>query len=157
MSTYGYSPKIWYCPAYTQIELFDLNSVNGAWGNTTWHGNGDNWMATGTPDEFPIGYFYTGNPTSDGWSYSNKFDTLPPITLQDLVKTNAAFIWDYCLAPRPSPVRASDVSEWTVFPHYSLDRPSMCQYMMGAGHVAQKKIDEMVDQYSYIGGADVYW
>lgn len=147
-SNYGYTAKIWYCPSFPNAEAI---LAVPAWANRNYPGP---YMRTGTDGEFPIGYFYSGNPTPGSlW----KYDVPPPASLQDLIQTNIAFIWDYCQAPRPSPLLAKDVPVWNVFPHHGGEDPSVCQFMMANGSVTKKKLQELEQRYHYIGPGEVYW
>lgn len=149
MNDFGFTPKIWYCPSFRNVNLI----ATDAWGDDKWYQNGV-WARTGTPGEFPIGYFYAGNVTPGSiW----KFEETPPVTLTDLANTNGTFIWDYCQAPRPSPIEAKDVPLWNFFSHYGLEDAAVCQYMSGGGSAFKKKIDQMKQRYHYIGNAEVFW
>lgn len=139
MQDTGYSPTLWYCPSLPPQ-----------------FGKPSQWAidAGGTPGEFPIGYFYTGNVTKGSlW----KFKVPPPNTLAELTATNAAFIWDICKAYRPSPIPGRDVTDWWIFPHYGIEEPGVCQYMMGNGSVVRKKKDELEQRYNYIHPGEIYW
>lgn len=139
MQFYGFTPNIWYCPSFPP-----------EYGNVTkW-----NIDQGGTPGEFPIGYFYAGNVTRGSlW----KFKVTPPFTLQDFATTNMAFIWDVCKARRPSPIPGDQVTDWWIFPHYGLDEPTLCQYMMGNGAVTRKRVNEIEQRYNYIHPGEIYW
>lgn len=139
MRQFGYTPSIWYCPSFPPEN-----------------GKASGWAidAGGTPGEFPIGYFYTGNVTPGSlW----KFKRTPPFTLHDLVSSNSAFIWDVCKARRPSPIPAAQVVDWWIFPHHGVEQPSVCQYMMGDGSVIRKKMEELEQRYNYIHPGEIYW
>lgn len=139
MENFGITPKIWYCP-----------SLPPQFGNAAGWGID----AGGTPGEFLIGYFYVANVTTGSlW----KFKATPPKTLQDLINTNGAFVWDVCKAYRPAPIPAAEVSSWWIFPHYSVEEPAVCQYMMGNGSVTKKKLDELQQRYNYIHPGEIYW
>jgi type II secretory pathway pseudopilin PulG len=149
MKTDGYPPSLWYCPARPRGQFGDET----AWGDAAYGGSGKP-GSTGTPGEFPIGYFYTGNLTPGAlW----KFDAAPPRTLDGLMRTNAPIAWDYCRAARPSPVPAVEVSAWQIFPHYGVLNPAVCQYLISNGSVQSKHITEMSQRFHYIAPAEVYW
>jgi prepilin-type N-terminal cleavage/methylation domain-containing protein len=149
MRTYGLPPDIWYCPALPKERFGDP----AAWGDPAYSGSGRA-GSSGTPGEFPIGYFYVGNMTQASiW----KFDVVPPRTLSDLLQTNAPLAFDFCSAPRPSPAPASDVTAWRSFPHYGVANPSVMHFLMAGGAVQARMRAEMIQRYHYIAPGEVYW
>jgi len=149
MKDLGHSPTVWYCPSLPKNRCGDVT----AWGDSSYGGSGKP-GSTGTPGEFPIGYFYVGNVTRTAeW----KFDVLPPRTLDDLMRSGVALAWDYCRAFRPSPELAVDVSNWDIFPHHGTMNPAVCQMLMGNGSVQRKPITELQQRFHYIAPIEVYW
>lgn len=146
MKTNGYPRDLWYCPSFPNAR-----ALMTAWGDPNYYKTAG---GTGTPGEFPIGYTYAGNPTQGSiWKYK----VPPPRTLQDLMDEKACLAWDYCKAPRPSPLKGGDVAVWSYFPHFGENRPSACQYLMGGGHVRRKPVDELELRYNYIHPGELYW
>jgi prepilin-type N-terminal cleavage/methylation domain-containing protein len=140
MKRNGYPPELWYCPGVPK-SIADP---------ARW----DDPSIPGTPEEFPIGYFYTGNVTDTAlW----KFKVRPPRTLYEFLDSKTPFLWDVCKAWRPSPPLAKDVTAWWIFPHYGLDAPAWCQFMMPGGHVLRRRMDELEHRFSYIHPGEVYW
>jgi type II secretory pathway pseudopilin PulG len=151
MNEYGFTPQVWYCPAFPDRDI-----VMSAWGDKNWYNSGNPW-STGTPGEFPIGYFYLGNSSSNSQNYTGKFQEWPPRTLNDLMNTNTALAGDYCLAPSPGVAAASQVPSWRSFPHYGVEEPAVSQSIMANGSVKKRKLVEMQWHYSYWAPWELYW
>jgi prepilin-type N-terminal cleavage/methylation domain-containing protein len=133
-------PDIWYCPA--NVGLWYLP---------------ENWMNPNTPqgpyNEFPIGYFYVGNPSSDAM---HKFTKPVPRNINNY-DSRYELIFDYCSAPRPAPNSGSQIDTWRTFPHYGVYKPTGSQVLKGDFSLEFRHKNNLTVGFKYFGPSNVYW
>jgi prepilin-type N-terminal cleavage/methylation domain-containing protein len=146
MAKSGYTPDIWYCPGVPR-EWADP----AWWDDKPWTGRP---IIPDSPEEFPIGYLYTGNVTRGSLI---KFTVKPPFTFREFQDTGVPFVRDICKAYKPSPVEGADVTDWWIFPHHGTGEPAFGQFLMPGGHVKRQPVAEMSLNYTYYHPGLLYW
>jgi prepilin-type N-terminal cleavage/methylation domain-containing protein len=132
-------PDVWYCPTLNNPEITP-----------------DKWMSHNTRwnpfNEFPIGYFYVGNPS--GFS---KFIKPVACNIYTLDR-NIEFVFDFCCSyGRPVSTEAKEVEVWWTFPHFSQNRPDGAQVLLSDFSLEYRSVYEMTMGYRFVAPYDVYW
>jgi prepilin-type N-terminal cleavage/methylation domain-containing protein len=142
-------PDIWYCP----------RGINDRKGPDKWMNPNNFWNNTYHNKEFPIGYYYFGNPKqviSGRWLKKNW-----NLTNFNMLTVTDAFIIDEngTINGSLSPTAAKDVKFWSWYPHYGPARPNGLNLLMGDMHVEYRRTADQTLSFTYLPDAtwNVYW
>jgi prepilin-type N-terminal cleavage/methylation domain-containing protein len=140
MDDNGIPPNIWYCP--TRRRGIRTPKY---------------WMSHNTSldkyNEFPIGYFYVGNPsTSSLWKFVQKV----PVSIYN-DNSNIELVFDISAARRPAPSSGNLIKEWSSFAHFSRKRPDGTQVLMGDFSLQYRHKSELKLGYTFVAPVNVYW
>jgi prepilin-type N-terminal cleavage/methylation domain-containing protein len=133
-------PLVWYCPVLKNPLMTPAQWMSHA---TQWN----------PFNEFPIGYFYVGNP-----SLGSMFKFVKPVpTTVNNTDRNVELIFDNCSTTRPSPGVGSLVKEWSTFPHFGASRPNGLQVLNGDFSLEYRRKNDVTIGYRFIAPVDMYW
>jgi prepilin-type N-terminal cleavage/methylation domain-containing protein len=142
MGDLSIGPQVWYCPALHQPKRSPASWMK--------HIPSFDWNS---PDEFPLGYFYVGNPSV--WSMA-KFVKPVPVTVTNIDR-RVELVFDFCSALRPAPNEGRLVKEWYVFPHQGEARPDCSNILMGDMSLESRPKEQLTLGYMFYHPENIYW